>query len=119
MNEISTEQKNGTEMESLKKWTAIVYLLQVLTFGFAGLTLLIGLAINFIKRKEVEGTWLESHFNWQVNTVWITFAGFAISGLTWTIGIGYFVLIPTLLLMIYRIAIGWMSLNAEKPAGEK
>lgn len=115
MNEITSEQNNNTDLESLKKWTAVVYLLQVLTFGFAGLTLLAGLVINFIKREEVQGTWLETHFNWQVKTAWITLAGLALAGLTWAAGIGLFILIPTLTLMVYRISIGWMALQAGKP----
>jgi uncharacterized membrane protein len=86
-----------------------------LTFGFAGLPLLIGLAINFAKRKEAAGTWLESHFDWQVNSVWITLAGLALSGLTLSAGIGIFILLPTLMLLVYRIVIGWMALNSDKP----
>jgi uncharacterized membrane protein len=80
----------------------------------AGLPLLIGAAINFLKRKEVEGTWLESHFDWQINTAWIALGGFALTGITFTTGIGYFILIVTLLLMVYRIVIGWMALTAGK-----
>ncbi len=114
MNELSREQNNSEKMESLKKWTALVYLCQALTFALAGLPLLIGVIINFIKREEVEGTWLESHFNWQITTVWIALAGFALSGITWAAGIGFFILLPTLLLLIYRIVIGWMALNADK-----
>lgn len=115
MNDISTIQKDPEKMESLKKLTAIIYLCQVLTFGLAGLPLLIGVALNFLKRNEVQGTWLESHFNWQINTVWITLAGLAIAGLTLQMGIGFFVLIITLLLLVYRIVIGWMALNSGKP----
>ncbi|MGR9087775.1 MAG: DUF4870 family protein [Gammaproteobacteria bacterium] len=119
MNELSPAPNESEKMQSLKKWTALVYLCQVLTFGFAGLPLLIGAIINFIKREEVEGTWLESHFNWQVNTVWIVLAGFALAGITWTTGIGFLILIPTLMLLIYRIVIGWMALNADKEVKAK
>lgn len=115
MKELSTTQKDTEKLETLKKLTAMVYLCQVLAFVLAGLPLLVGAAINFLKRKEVEGTWLESHFNWQINTVWIALGGFALTGVTLTAGIGYFVLITTLLLMVYRIVIGWMALHADKP----
>ena len=120
MNDQSTEQKDDTEkLQSLKKVTAIVYLCQVLAFAFAGLPLLIGVAINFIKRNEVQGTWLESHFNWQIKTVWITLAGLALSGLTFEFGIGLFILIATVVLLIYRIVIGWNDLNSNRPVKEK
>jgi uncharacterized membrane protein len=117
MNNLSS-QKDAGKLEALKRLTAIVYLCQVLTFALAGLPLLVGVAINFINRKDVEGTWLESHFNWQIKTVWITLAGFVLSGLTFGTGIGFFILIPTVLLLVYRIVIGRTALTADKPIGE-
>ena len=106
-------------LKSLKQITAVVYLCQVLAFAFAGLPLLIGVLINFLKRKEVQGTWLESHFNWQIQTVWMTLAGFALAGLTFEIGVGLFILIPTVVLLVYRIVIGWNALNANEPVNAK
>jgi len=116
MNEPSTPQNEDPDnLRALKKLAAIVYLCQVLAFAFAGLPLLIGVVINFIKRNDVQGTWLESHFNWQIKTVWITLAGLALAGLTFETGIGLFILIPTVLLLIYRIVIGWNALNSDRP----
>lgn len=110
---------NDTEkLQSLKRLAATVYLCQVLSFAFAGLPLLVGVVINFMKRNEVQGTWLESHFNWQITTVWITLAGLALAGLTFEMGIGLFILIPTVMLLVYRIVIGWNALNSEKPVKE-
>lgn len=115
MNDVSNADKEIERLKSLKKLTAIVYLCQVLAFAFAGLPLLIGVVINFVKRNDVQGTWLESHFNWQIRTVWITLAGFALAGLTLETGIGFIVLIATLLLLVYRIVVGWSALGADKP----
>jgi uncharacterized membrane protein len=106
-------------LQSLKTVTSIVYICQVLTFFLAGLPLLVGVAINFVKREEAAGTWLESHFNWQIKTVWITLAGFAVSSLTLPIGIGLFILFPVLALLVYRIAVGWTALTANKPIEEE
>jgi uncharacterized membrane protein len=119
MNEISQNPQPNEKLQALKTMTSIVYLCQVLTFAFAGLPLLIGVAINFYKRSEVEGTWLESHFNWQIKTVWVTLAGFAIAGLTYAIAIGIFILIITLVFLVYRIAVGWTALTANKPIKEE
>jgi uncharacterized membrane protein len=115
MNDISTEQKESEKLQTLKKLAATVYLCQALTFMLAGLPLLLGVAINFYKRNEVQGTWLESHFNWQIKTVWVTLAGFAVSGVTLEMGIGFFILIATIVLLVYRITIGWFALNDDKP----
>lgn len=109
------DEKSTDKLKSLKQLTAAVYLCQVLAFALAGLPLLVGVVINFLKRKEVEGTWLESHFNWQIKTVWITLAGFSIAGLTFGIGLGIFILIPTVVLLVYRIVVGWNALNSDKP----
>jgi uncharacterized membrane protein len=116
MNDISPFEKDPGKMGSLKTLTAVVYLCQVLMFALV--PLLIGVAINFLKRKEVEGTWLESHFDWQINTVWIALAGFALAGITFNVGLGYFILIAVLILTVYRIVIGWMALTADKPVKE-
>ena len=119
MNEITTEHQPDARLQSLKTTTTIVYLCQVLTFLFAGLPLLIGVVINFMKRDEVAGTWLESHFNWQIKTVWVTLAGFALAGLTLSVGIGLYILFPTLGFLVYRIAVGWTALTANKPIKEE
>lgn len=117
MNDVSTEENNSEKLQTLKKLAATVYICQALTFMLAGLPLLLGVAINFYKRNEVQGTWLESHFNWQIKTVWITLAGFAVSGLTLEIGIGFFILPITIVWLVYRIVLGWNALNDDKPIG--
>lgn len=118
MNESSINQMDTERLHSLKKLTTAVYLCQVLAFAFAGLPLLVGVAINFMRQDEVQGTWLESHFNWQIKTVWMALAGFALSGLTFEFGIGFFILIATVVLLVYRIVVGWVALNADRPVTE-
>jgi len=120
MNTPITNAKTAEDFAALKKLTATVYLCQVLTFALAGAPLLVGVAINFFYRNNVKDTWLESHFNWQIKTVWVTLAGFALSGLVLMVDIqiSLIILIPTLLLLIYRIVIGWTALSAEKPLTE-
>lgn len=106
------------QIKTLKKLAAIVYLCQALTFMLAGLPLLLGVAINFYRRNEVQGTWLESHFDWQIKTVWVTLAGFAVSGLTFEMGIGFFILLVTVVSLVYRITIGWSALSDNKPVNQ-
>jgi len=118
MNDKSTNQTDTERLHSLKKLATAVYLCQVLAFAFAGLPLLVGVAINFMRRDEVQGTWLESHFDWQIKTVWITLAGVALSGLTFELGVGFFILIATIVLLVYRIVIGWNALSSDQPVKE-
>lgn len=118
MNESSTDQTDIEKLRSLKRLTAGVYLCQVLAFAFAGLPLLVGAAINFMRQDDVKGTFLESHFDWQVKTAWMALAGLALSGLTFEFGVGIFILIATLMLMVYRIVIGWNALNSDRPVND-
>ena len=100
-------------------------LLGAATVVFAFLTgwpSLIAVVLNYVKRGEVRGTWLESHFTWQIRTFWfallwatlvfvvglpltLVIVGFAV----WIVG--FFVLG---LWAIYRIARGWLALNAGR-----
>ncbi|MDP1772583.1 MAG: hypothetical protein Q8L15_09895 [Methylobacter sp.] len=118
MNKSSTDQTDIERLHSLKRLATSVYLCQILSFAFAGLPLLIGVVINFMRQEDVKGTFLESHFDWQIKTVWIALAGLALSGLTFELGIGFFILIATVMLMVYRIVIGWNALNSDQPIND-
>lgn len=116
MSSLIPDVHHADDLAALKKLTATVYLCQILSFAMAGLPLLLGVAINFIYRNNVADTWLESHFNWQIKTAWITMAGFALSGFILMVNIqgSLIVLIPTLLLLIYRVVIGWATFSDDK-----
>jgi uncharacterized membrane protein len=107
-------QQDTEKLLTLKRLAGSVYLCQLLAFGFLGLPLLVGVVINFMNRNAVQGTWLESHFNWQIQTAWMSLAGFALAGLTFEMGIGLFILLPTVLLLVYRLVIGWNALNSGR-----
>ena len=115
MNTNATELPDAEKLKFLKKLATTVYVCQVFAVMMIGLPLVAAVAINFYKRNEVQGTWLESHFNWQIKTTWIALAGFALAGLTFEAGIGFYVLMVTIVWLIYRIAIGWNTLNDNKP----
>lgn len=117
--ELPTNQSDAEKLHALKRLTATIYLCQLLSFAFVGLPLLIGVFLNFMNRDDVQGTWLESHFNWQIRTAWVSLAGFALAGLTFEAGIGLFILLPTILLLVYRIVIGWNALNADRAIKEE
>jgi uncharacterized membrane protein len=119
MNIIAGEPLETEKLQSLKRLAVTVYICQVLTFFMAGLPLLIGVAINFYKRNEAQGTWVESHFEWQIKTAWISLAGFALAGLLLEIGVGFYVLLVTVLWLIYRICLGWYALNDDKPINNR
>jgi uncharacterized membrane protein len=84
---------------------------------------IIAVIVSYIYRGDARGTWLESHFSWAIRTFWWALAiaivialvsipltlviiGFA----TWAVG-----LFLLGIWAIYRIARGWLNLNARQP----
>ena len=86
---------------------------------------IIAVIINYVKRGDARGTWLESHFTWQIRTFWFALLWATVVfffGLPLTLVIvGFAVWIVGFFLLgiwaIYRIARGWMALNAGRQIG--
>ncbi len=102
------------KMESLKKLTMVVYVLYAFAY-FAGVTALIGIVINYIKREEVAGTWLESHFRWQIRTFWFGLLWVFVGIATLFILVGFAILLANCIWIIYRVIKGWLYFNDNKP----
>ena len=107
--------KTSEQLASLKSITQVVYALQALSFMF-GITALVGLIINYVKREDVAGTVYESQFNWQISTFWW--------GLLWgvlgfiliiALGLGLLILFVAWVWAIYRVVKGWLKLTEGKP----
>jgi uncharacterized membrane protein len=103
-----------SDEKSLKTLTMVVYALQALGF-FNGITWIVAVIINYVKKDEVRGTWLESHFRWQIRTFWWGLLWGAIGAVLLLVLIGYFVLVAAGIWVIYRIVKGWLYLNDNKP----
>jgi len=99
---------------SAYKLTHAVYALQAISF-FLGITLIIAVIINYVKRDDVKGSWLESHYTWQIRNFWYSLLWLSLGGLTFRQGIGAFILLAWAIWFIYRIIKGWIYLNDKKP----
>jgi uncharacterized membrane protein len=97
-----------------KSLTSLIYLLYALSL-VVGVTALVAIVMNYVKRDDVRGTWLESHFRWQIRTFWFSLLWGAIGVVTFLLIVGWFILIADLLWFIYRIVKGWIRLNDGKP----
>ena len=104
----------ATEADN-KNITQIIYALHAAALVVGGLTSIVAIVLNYVKKEDVVGTMYESHFRWQIRTFWF--------GLLWsTIGwilmfaffIGLLVLIPAAIWFIYRIVKGWLRLSEGK-----
>lgn len=110
-NETTSSQDESVEQN--KTITLVVYALQAAAFLF-GITAIVGVVINYVKKDGVKGTWLESHFKWQIRTFWWSFLGFVIGFILSFIFIGIFVYILTYIWVIYRVVKGFLRFNSQQ-----
>ena len=97
-----------------KSLTSLIYLFYALSLVL-GVTALVAIVMNYVKRDDVRGTWLESHFRWQIRTFWFSLLWGLLGAITFLLIVGWFILIADLLWFIYRIVKGWIRLNDGKP----
>ncbi len=116
MNEIFKQRAAATDDEqarSSRTITIVVYVLQACGF-VNGLTFIVAVIINYVKRLDVQGSWLESHFLWQIRTFWFGLIWAVIGFLALLTFVGAIVGIPVLIAnaiwMIYRIVKGFLRL---------
>lgn len=91
-----------------------VYALYAATF-FSGVTILIGLLIAYLKRKDARYTLYESHLQWAINTFWIGLIVGIVATILSVVLIGIPIFILLALWFIYRIVKGWLRLMEERP----
>ena len=106
--------KTAEELAGLKTLTMVVYALQALSFLW-GVTGIIGIVINYVKRDDVKGTLYESHFDWQIRTFWWWLLWSVIGVATVWLLIGFAILFAAWIWAIYRVVKGWLKLNEGKP----
>ena len=101
------------QMKSLRNITQLVYILYALSY-FTGVTAIVGIIINYVKKDDAAGTWLESHFRWQIRTFWFGLLWAAIGAATVVLAVGVAILFANFCWIIYRIVKGWLNLNDGK-----
>jgi len=113
MSEEQSSVINNDVESSAKSITTVVYGLQAVSF-ILGLTFIVAVIINYIKKDDVQGTWLESHFRWQIRTFWFGLLWSIIGVILLFVVVGYFVLMANGIWLIYRIIKGWLRLMDGK-----
>jgi uncharacterized membrane protein len=94
--------------------TTIIYALYAASI-LVGVTCLVAIVMNYVKKDDVAGTVLESHFRWQIRTFWFALLWSVLGVVLLFFFVGFFVLGANFLWFIYRIVKGWMRLNDGKP----
>jgi len=98
---------------SLKNIATAVYALQAAGF-LSGITWLIAIIVDYVKRDDARGSWLESHFSWQIRTFWWGLLWGVIGGVLLLVLVGYLVLVANAVWIIYRIVKGWLRLAERR-----
>jgi uncharacterized membrane protein len=106
--------EDAQRLNSLKTVVTVVYALQAAGF-FIGITWLVAVVLDYVKKDDAQGTWLESHFRWQIRTFWWGLLWGVIGSILLLVLVGWFVLVATAIWLIYRIVKGWLNLSENKP----
>lgn len=98
-----------------KQLATIVYVLQAVAV-FIGLTSIVGVIMNYVKRGDLQNEVVRSHFNYQIRTFWWTLVWSILSAIftAVTFGFGAISFLVVLVWYIYRVVKGWIRLNDAK-----
>lgn len=103
--------------KSAKTLTTVIYALYAASF-LLGVTAIVAIIMNYVKKEDVAGTFLESHFRWQIRTFWFGLLWSVLGVIALLIIVGWFVLVADGVWIIYRIVKGWLRLNDNRPMYE-
>jgi uncharacterized membrane protein len=99
----------------LRTLTHVLYCLYAVHWLTGGISVLIAIIINYVKRLDVAGTPYEPHFEWQIRTFWLALAGYLIGFVLTFALIGIPILWAVGIWTLYRIIKGWLYLYDNKP----
>jgi uncharacterized membrane protein len=105
---------NAEIERSAKSVTTLIYALYAASL-LVGITAIVAIVMNYIKKDDVAGTFLESHFRWQIRTFWFGLLWSVVGVVLMVVLVGWAVLFANTVWMIYRIVKGWLRLNDNKP----
>lgn len=102
------------KLASVRQLTLVCYILYGLSW-FTGLSGIVAIIINYLKRDDTAGTIYQSHFSWQIRTFWWGLLWAVIGFATMVVGIGFVVLLGAAIWSIYRLVKGFLNWNDHKP----
>ena len=75
----------------------------------------VGVIMAYVKRDEAQGSIYASHIDYLIKTFWVSLVGTVLGTFTTLILIGWLILLVTAIWFIYRVVIGLIKLNEDKP----
>jgi uncharacterized membrane protein len=101
------------QLKAAKNVTTVIYALYAASF-FLGITAIVAIIMNYVKKDDVVGSFLETHFRWQIRSFWYGLLWLVLGAITVFIGIGFIIMGVTYVWLIYRIVKGWLRLNDNR-----
>ena len=123
-NIIDVHSSSSAEIQGLKAWGWVSYLLHLIVAVAAVLPgaqvsvflLIIAVVIDVVKRDDARGTWQESHFSWRLRSVLWAIVLYAVTFPFFLLGLLIFnpawVLIS--IWFLYRIVRGMVAMNKDQ-----
>ncbi|WP_244815077.1 hypothetical protein [Caballeronia sp. Lep1P3] len=99
----------------LRTLTHVLYALYASYWLTGGLTVLVAIIINYLKRADTVGTPYQAHFTWQIRTFWWAVLGHLVGGALVFVGVGFLILFVVGIWTLYRVIKGWLFLYENKP----
>ncbi|MNT37895.1 DUF4870 family protein [Cupriavidus necator] len=110
---------SGEQLSSLRKLLHILYALYAIFWLTGGITALIAIVIDYVKRDDARGSLYASHFAWQIRSFWWSVVWGVLGGVLFAtvvlMPLAFAVWAVLSLWMLYRIVKGWLYLNDSKP----
>ncbi len=106
---------NGSEVTSPKTWAILVWGLYLASYVTFAITALVGLAIAYVKRRDLSGTPFESHMTSAIHTFWISLIVGLIGIVLSFVGVGIIILILLIIWNVFRIVRGLIRAVDGKP----
>jgi uncharacterized membrane protein len=110
---------SGEQLSSLRKLMHILYALYAIFWLTGGITALIAIVIDYVKRDDARGSLYASHFAWQIRSFWWSVVWGVLGGVLFAtvvlMPLAFAVWGVLSLWMLYRIVKGWLYLNDSKP----
>ena len=104
----------NTPSSDVKNYVFIAYV----TYAVGLLILftpVVGVIMAYVKRDEAQGSIYASHIDYLIKTFWVSLVGTVLGTFTTLILIGWLILLVTAIWFIYRVVVGLIKLNEDKP----
>ena len=112
------------EMQSLKTWGWVSYLLHLIVAVAAVVPsaqvsvflLVVALVIDLVKRGDAKGTWQESHFSWRISSVIWAGILYVVTAPLWIFFLvpGWIAWTIISIWFLYRIVRGMVAMNKDQ-----